>query len=327
MERAIRVAGTARAIAHPNPWVGAVLLTGDGATFEGSTEAPGGRHAEIVALDAARAAGRDTTGATLVVTLEPCCHTGRTGPCTDAIVAAGVQRVVYAIDDPDPRVAGAGADALRSACVDVVAGVCEAEVADQLAPYLHHRRTRRPWVVLKLASTLDGRLAAPDGSSQWITGEAARRDVHRLRAESDIVVVGAGTVRADDPALTTRHVAGRDPRRVVLGTAPAGARVHPCLEWHRPFGELLDVLGAEGVVQVLVEGGARVAGDVLRAGLVQQIVLYMAPALFAGDDALPMLAGRGAASIDELRRGHIASVDRLGDDLRLDVRPNPQREA
>jgi diaminohydroxyphosphoribosylaminopyrimidine deaminase / 5-amino-6-(5-phosphoribosylamino)uracil reductase len=147
-------------------------------------------------------AGADAAGSTLVVTLEPCSHHGRTPPCVDAIVAGGVARVVVGLLDPDPKVAGRGADALRDAGIDVEVGVGAESVAEQLAPYLHHRRTGRPYVVCKLATTLDGGLAAPDGTSQWITGVEARADAHRLRAESDAIVVGAGTVRADDPALT-----------------------------------------------------------------------------------------------------------------------------
>ena len=192
------------------------------------------------------------------MTLEPCSHHGRTGPCADALIAAGVARVVVAVADPDPQVAGAGLARLEAAGVAVEVGCRADEVADQLAPYLHHRRTGRPLVVLKLAATLDGRTAAADGTSQWITGVEARTDAHRLRAESQAVVVGAGTVAADDPTLTTRLVDGPDPTRVVLGRAPAGAAVHPCTEWTRDDGDLgalLDRLGADGVLQVLVEGG------------------------------------------------------------------------
>lgn len=326
MRMAMAAAARVRTRTSPNPWVGAALSTGSGRVFTGATEPPGGRHAEIVAMDAARAAGEDLRGAVLASTLEPCCHVGRTGPCTEAIVAAGVARVVAAVADPDDKVAGEGFAALRRAGVTVTEGVCAVEVAEQLASYLHHRRTGRPWVVLKMAATLDGRIAAPDGSSRWITGPEARADVHRLRAESDAVLVGAGTVRADDPALTVRDADGPDPRRVVLGRAPEGARVHPCLEWQGPWAALLDRLGGEGVVQLLVEGGASVAGDVLRQGLAQQVLLYVAPAFFGGDDARPLLAGEGAPTIAALRRGRIVAVDRVGDDLRIDYRPTAGEE-
>jgi diaminohydroxyphosphoribosylaminopyrimidine deaminase/5-amino-6-(5-phosphoribosylamino)uracil reductase len=296
--------------------VGAVLVSVSGAVFRGATEPTPGRHAEIVALDAA---GPAADGATLYSTLEPCSHTAVTGPCADAVVAAGVRRVVVGIEDPDQRVAGAGIARLRAAGVEVTVGVHHDAVAAQLAPYLKHRTTGRPWVVLKLAASLDGRTAAPDGSSRWITGEAARADAHRLRAESDAVIVGAGTVRADDPALTVRDVDGRDPLRVVLGRAPADARVHPALELDGDPGEVLDELGRRGVLQAMVEGGASVAGQFHRAGLVDRYVVYLAPVLFGGDDGRALLAGEGAATIDDVWRGRIVAVERLGDDLRIDL--------
>ena len=319
MSTAITAAAGARTRTSPNPWVGAVLLDADGAVVAtGATEPPGGRHAEIVALDAA---GDVARGATLVCTLEPCSHHGRTPPCTEAIIAAGLARVVVGITDPDERVAGSGLDALRRAGITVDLGVSANEVEAQLAPYLHHRRTGRPYVVCKLATSADGGTAAPDGTSQWITGGAARRDAHRLRAESDAILVGAGTVRADDPALTVRHIEGEDPLRVVLGSAPPEARVHPCLEWSGGLHELLDELGRRGIVQLMVEGGARVVGSFHAAGLVDRYVLYVAPALFAGADATPAIAGATAPTIDDLWRGRFDSVERVGDDVRLEIIP------
>lgn len=313
MRRALEVASAVRASTSPNPWVGAVIDPGG---FEGATQPPGGPHAEIVALEAAGDAAR---GATLVVTLEPCAHHGRTPPCVDAIIEAGVARVVVGIEDPDPNVRGRGIARLRDAGIDVEVGVLADDVSAQLAPYLKHRSTGRPWLVLKLAASVDGRTAAPDGSSQWITGEQARADAHRLRAESDAVIVGAGTVRADDPSLTVRHVEGRDPLRVVLGKAPADANVHPALELEGDLTTVLDELGRRGVVQALVEGGATVAGAFHRAGLVDRYVVYLAPTLFGGDDARPMFAGAGAPTIDDVWRGQITDVERLGDDLRLEL--------
>lgn len=306
------LAASVRASTSPNPWVGCVLSTG----HEGATQPPGGPHAEAVALAAAGDAAR---GATLWTTLEPCSHTGRTGPCAEAVVDAGVARVVVGIEDPDPQVAGRGIERLRAAGIDVTVGVLADEVGEQLAPYVKHRTTGRPWVVLKLGATLDGRIAAPDGTSRWITGEAARVDAHRLRAESDAVLVGAGTVRADDPSLTVRHVEGRDPLRVVLGDAPAEAKVQPAMSYRGDLGELLDQLGDKGVVQLLVEGGASVAHDFHAAGLVDRYVLYLAPALFGGDDARGVFAGPGADTIDDVWRGRIVSVERLGDDLRVEL--------
>jgi diaminohydroxyphosphoribosylaminopyrimidine deaminase/5-amino-6-(5-phosphoribosylamino)uracil reductase len=319
MARAVALAATVRSSTTPNPWVGAVLVPADdGPSYEGATNPPGGPHAEIVALRAA--AGR-ARGATLYTTLEPCAHHGRTGPCTDAIIEAGVARVVVGLTDPDRHVSGRGLEALRAAGVAVTVGVCEAEIAEQLAPYVKHRSTGRPWVILKLAATLDGRTAAPDGTSRWITGEAARADAHRLRADSDAVLVGAGTVRVDDPELTARLVPepSRQPLRVVLGTAAAGARLHPALELAGDLGAVLDELGGRGVLQVLVEGGAGVAHQFHRAGLVDRYVLYVAPAFLGGDDGRPVFAGPGAATMADVWRGRLVSVERLGDDIRVEV--------
>jgi len=319
LQRAIDVAATARLRTSPNPWVGCVLVTADGRSFEGATEPPGQRHAERVALDAATAAGANTRGATAYVTLEPCSHHGRTPPCANALIDAGVARVVMALDDPDPKVAGRGADRLHAAGIEVVHGVGAMAAAEQLAPYLHHRRTGRPFVVLKLATTLDGRIAATDGSSQWITGVEARTAAHQLRAESDAIVVGAGTVRTDDPSLTTRLVDGPSPRRIVLGHAPAGAKVHPCTEWTGDLSELLTHLGAEGVLQVMVEGGARAASSFHAAGLVDRYVFHLAPALMGdGPGALHQLS---TPTIAEMWRGRIVSTRRLGDDLEVVVEP------
>ena len=313
MRRALELAASVRASTSPNPWVGCVIEPGG---FVGATRPPGGDHAEIVAL---AAAGDRAAGATMVVTLEPCAHHGRTPPCVDAIIAARISRVVVGIEDPDPLVSGKGIARLREAGIDVEVGVLSSDVRAQLAPYLKQRTTGRPWVVLKLAATLDGRTAAPDGSSEWITGPEARADAHRLRAESDAVIVGAGTVRADDPALTVRDAPGDDPLRVVLGTIPKDARVRPALELSGDLGDVLDELGRRGVVQAMVEGGAGVAGDFHRAGLVDRYVLYLAPALFGGDDALPMFAGPGAATMADVWRGHIVSVERVGDDLKVEL--------
>lgn len=315
MGRAIALAAVVRTTTSPNPWVGSVIEPGG---FGGATQPPGGPHAEVVAL---RAAGEAARGATLYATLEPCAHSGRTPACVDVIIDAGVARVVIGVEDPDDRVRGAGIRALRAAGVTVDVGVCEAEVRAQLGPYLKHRGTGRPWVVLKLAATLDGRTAAPDGSSRWITGPEARADGHRLRAESDAVIVGAGTVRADDPSLTVRDAPGADPLRVVLGKAPADARVRPALEFSGGLGPVLDELGRRGVLQALVEGGARVAGEFHRAGLVDRYVVYLAPAFFGGDDAQPLFAGPGAPTIAEVWRGRMVSVVRLGEDLRLECSP------
>jgi diaminohydroxyphosphoribosylaminopyrimidine deaminase/5-amino-6-(5-phosphoribosylamino)uracil reductase len=321
MLRAVELAAGVRATTSPNPWVGCVIVTDDGEEAEGATRPPGGPHAEAVALAAADAAGLEVVGATVYVTLEPCSHHGRTAPCADALVEAGVARVVVGAVDPDVRVRGRGVARLRAAGIDVTTGVAVDTVNEQLAPYMTHRRTGRPYVVLKLAASLDGRTAAPDATSRWITGDEARTDAHRLRAESDAVLVGAGTVRADDPELTVRHVTGRDPLRVVLGQAPPGARVHPCVEMSGDLGGILDDLGARNVLQLLIEGGAGVAGSFHRAGLVDAYVLYLAPVLFGGDDAPGLFTGRGAATMADVWRGRITRVTPLGDDIRVDLHP------
>ena len=319
MQRALELGRGVRALTPPNPWVGCVIEAADGTVFEGATAMVGGPHAEANAL--AAAGTHDLRGATVWVTLEPCAHHGRTPPCADALVAAGVGRVVVAIDDPHPVVAGAGVSRLRDAGIDVEVGVRRAEAEALVAPYLHHVRTGRPYVVLKLAASLDGRTAAPDGSSQWITGPESRADAHALRAESDSILVGAGTVRADDPSLTVRDAAAPrgDPLRIVLGNAPPDAKVRPCLEHRGELGDLLDQLGAKGHLQLLVEGGATVAHDLHTQGLVDRYVLYLAPALFGGDDAAGLFAGPGAPTLDDVWRGRILSVRRLGDDLRIDL--------
>lgn len=320
LERARANAAAVRTATAPNPWVGAVLITEHGSVFDGATEPPGGRHAEIVALDATRAGGHTTEGATVVVTLEPCNHTGRTPPCTEALITAGVSRVIIGLVDPDPQVAGTGIQRLRRAGIEVDV-IDDAACHHQLTPYLHHRRTGRPFVVLKLAATLDGRTAAPDGTSRWITGPEARADVHRLRSESDAILVGAGTIRADDPELTVRAVAGPSPRRLVLGAAPPQARVRPCEELSGELEEILDRLGGQGVLQLMVEGGPTVAGAFHRAGLVDHYVIYLAPALLGGNEAFPLLGGPGVPTMADAWRGRILDITRLGEDLRLDLRP------
>ena len=316
MQHAIDAAWSVRTTTAPNPWVGAALLTTDGTVHVGATQPPGGAHAEIGVLTAA---GSDAVGATLAITLEPCCHTGRTGPCTTAIIEAGVVRVLIGIKDPDEQVAGGGITALQDAGIEVVVGTLSAEVRAQLEPYLHHRRTGRPYVILKLAATLDGRTAAPDGDSKWVTSEEARTDVHQMRAESQAILVGAGTVRADNPSLNVRLVDGPSPRRIVLGAAPADANIHPCTEWVGPIPELLDRLGTEGVLQLMVEGGANVASEFHDASLVDRYVLYVAPAIFGGNDAHPLFVGDGAPTMADLRRGRFVATRQLGNDIRLDV--------
>jgi diaminohydroxyphosphoribosylaminopyrimidine deaminase/5-amino-6-(5-phosphoribosylamino)uracil reductase len=319
MRLAVDTACTARLRSRPNPWVGAVVVAQNGEVFTGATLEPGNAHAEIVALNAA---AQHASGATLFSTLEPCNHTGRTGPCTQAIIDAGVSRVVVGTLDPDSKVSGSGVQQLRNAGLTVDVGVLEQEVKQQLAAYLHHRATGRPFVVLKMASTIDGRIAAADGSSKWITGETARKRVHQLRAESDAIVVGAGTVRADDPSLTVRDADGPSPRRIVLGVIDASAKVHPCTQWTGTLPDLLDTLGKEGVVQLLVEGGARVAASFHRERLINQYIMHIAPVIAGGDNAAGVFAGPAASTMADMWRGRIVSTTNLDGDIEIILEPN-----
>jgi diaminohydroxyphosphoribosylaminopyrimidine deaminase/5-amino-6-(5-phosphoribosylamino)uracil reductase len=261
-------------------------------------------------------------GGTLVCTLEPCRHVGRTGPCTTAVAEAGVARVVYAVPDPTDTAAG-GADVLRAAGVTVEQ--VDVEVAT-LEPWLHLQRTGRPYVTWKYAATLDGRGAAADGSSRWITGEAARADVHRLRGEVDAVVVGVGTVLVDDPQLTVRPAAGRQPLRVVLdrtGRTPPHARVRDdaaeTVVLAQDPEQVLTGLRERGVVSVLLEGGPTVAAAFLRGGLVDRVVGYVAPALLGAGPAT--VASLGVGTINDALRLRLTEVVRIGDDVRLTLLP------
>ena len=347
------LSGRALGATSPNPPVGALVLDRAGTVVgEGWTAPPGGPHAEVAALRQAGAAAR---GGTAVVTLEPCRHTGRTGPCTTALLEAGIARVVVGCADPTDR-AGGGAEVLRSAGVDVETGVLADEVAHgPLEAWLTSRRTGRPFVTWKYAATLDGRSAAADGTSRWITGEPARVDVHRLRSEADAVLAGSGTVLADDPQLDVRpdlrSPADRQPLRVLVDTrarTPATARAltgdRPALVLHGPQarpagypqsaavatdaaghvdpGAVLALLqDRHGVVSVLLEGGPTLAGSFVARGLVDRVVAYVAPALLG--DGPAALAYAGAGTITDVHRLRIDDVTSIGDDLRLTLRPVP----
>jgi diaminohydroxyphosphoribosylaminopyrimidine deaminase/5-amino-6-(5-phosphoribosylamino)uracil reductase len=332
MRHAVTLAARGRGTTSPNPVVGCVILGSDGVTVvgEGWHERAGGPHAEVNAL---AAAGQRAAGGTAVVTLEPCSHVGRTGPCTEALLSAGIVRVVVGVADPDPVAAG-GAAVLRAAGVDVETDV-ETEAAARVNEHwLHAIRTRRPFVIWKYAATLDGRSAAADGSSRWITGSAARTDVHRLRAEVDAVVVGVGTVLADDPELTVRHVdAAHQPIRVVLdseGRTPATARVRDDAAdtWiltaddvpRHDVDAVLTLLYDRGVRSVLLEGGPTLAGAFLDAGRIDEVVGYVAPALL-GQGTSALAASSTGSSIDRAQRLHLIDVTSLDGDLRLTARP------
>jgi diaminohydroxyphosphoribosylaminopyrimidine deaminase/5-amino-6-(5-phosphoribosylamino)uracil reductase len=366
MGRALALAAGVRRRTPPNPWVGCVVVRDGAAVGEGATEPPGGPHAEAGAL---AAAGDRSRGATAYVTLEPCSHHGRTPPCADALVDAGVRRVVVAIEDPDPNVCGAGVARLREHGVTVDVGVGAEPARRLLQPYLVHRTLGRASVVLKTALSLDGRIAARDGTSHWITGEPARADAHELRADSQAVVVGAGTALADRPALTardTREPVARQPLRVLLdatGRVPAdgplfdtalaptlvvttaaapepvtgawlaaGAKVQTVAAAHDGQGvdllSALELLGSLGVLQALVEGGARLAGRLLEAGLVDRLVAYVAP-LVLGASATPAFDAPGPPTIAAAQRFQLVATTQLGDDVRLDYEgadPTPTPE-
>ncbi|HWS57364.1 MAG TPA: bifunctional diaminohydroxyphosphoribosylaminopyrimidine deaminase/5-amino-6-(5-phosphoribosylamino)uracil reductase RibD [Actinotalea sp.] len=307
----------------PNPRVGAVLLAPDGTVLgEGWHDGAGTPHAEVRAIAAARAAGHDLRGATAVVTLEPCAHTGRTGPCTLALLEAGVTRVVHSVTDPDPQAAG-GAAVLEAAGVEVVGGLLSEEGESVLGAWLPAVRSGRPLVTLKLAATLDGRVAAADGTSRWITSAEAREHAHRFRATVDAIAVGTGTVLADDPALTARAggvAASHQPLRVVVGhrTVPANARLRGpggqllTLATHDPH-EVLETLAARQVRHLLVEGGPVLAAAFLAAGLVDRIHAYLAPVLLGAGRAA--VGDLGITTLADAARWHTVTVERVGPDV------------
>lgn len=328
MLTAIRASTAVRGTTSPNPPVGCVILdAADRAVGVGATQPAGGPHAEVVAL---RAAGDRARGGTAVVTLEPCAHQGRTPACTEAILAAGIIRVVYAVSDPNPAAAG-GADVLGSAGVVSRRGLLAEQVErGPLRAWLHFARTGRPHVTWKFAATLDGRSAAADGSSKWISSAESRADVHELRGMVDAIVAGTGTVLTDDPQLTARTPAGvlrsRQPLRVVVGTrdVPAAARVRDdaadtlVLSMTDP-GEVLVALAGRGVVDVLLEGGPRLAGGFLAVGAVQRVLAYLAPTLLgAGSSALGDI---GVSTLGGALHLDYEDVTRCGPDLRISATP------
>ena len=350
MARALELAARGRGWVEPNPLVGAVVSQHGAIVGEGWHERFGRAHAEINAL---RQAGDRARGATLYVTLEPCCHFGKTPPCTEAVVGAGVRRVVSAMLDPFPQVAGQGAARLREAGIVVEVGVGEAAARRLNAPYLKRLRTGRPWVHAKWAMTLDGKIATRTGRSKWITGEAARQRVHELRGRMDAIVVGRGTLVADDPLLTARPPGPRTATRVVLTATgeglPTACRLLETVQdapvlivtqessveritlWRTrgadvlglppgPTGHLdvksvLTELGRRGMTNVLVEGGAGTLGRFLDAGEIDEVHAFIAPKLIGGSAALSPIGGLGLADLDRSLRLTDWQVERLGDDL------------
>jgi diaminohydroxyphosphoribosylaminopyrimidine deaminase/5-amino-6-(5-phosphoribosylamino)uracil reductase len=326
MRRALAASTLVHGTTSPNPPVGAVVLDAGGAVVGvGATSPPGGPHAEVVAL---REAGERARGGTAVITLEPCAHHGRTPPCTDALRAAGVAAVVFAVPDPHPT-AGGGAAVLRAAGISVREGTLADQVRrGPLRAWLHAVRRGRPHVTWKLAATLDGRSAAADGTSRWITGEAARGEVHALRSIVDAVVVGTGTVLTDDPALTARRPDGtalpHQPLRVVVGhrDIPPGHALDAPDVLHlrtRDPDAVLAALQERGVVDVLLEGGPRLAGAFVAAHRVDRVLAYLAPALLGAGPAA--LGEAGVGTIDAIERLQVDEVRRVGADILVDGRP------
>jgi diaminohydroxyphosphoribosylaminopyrimidine deaminase / 5-amino-6-(5-phosphoribosylamino)uracil reductase len=342
MAHALTLARLGLGRTSPNPSVGAVLLAADGRVLgEGTTERAGGRHAEIVALHDARDRGHDVVGATLVVTLEPCCHHGRTPPCTDAVIAAGIGRVVIGMRDPFPKVDGLGVAALKSAGLEVVEG-CEAGAcARQILGFAKALRLGLPEVTAKVAMSLDGHLATATGESQWITGPEARAHGRQLRRSHDAILVGMGTVLADDPQLTVRDGSGLDPvpvvldthlripsdrrlfaggRALVVTTQAAQPRAIPgevvrvdALNGRVDAAAALRALVDRGMHRVLVEGGGEVLRSLFDQGLVDTLQLYVSGALLPG--GRPWLAGPALESLSGATRLQLADAVRIGDDL------------
>ncbi|MHC2996546.1 bifunctional diaminohydroxyphosphoribosylaminopyrimidine deaminase/5-amino-6-(5-phosphoribosylamino)uracil reductase RibD [Tepidiphilus sp. HLB4] len=353
MRRALRLARKGLETTTPNPRVGCVIVSSDGRLLgEGWHERAGEPHAEIHALRQAGAAAR---GATCYVTLEPCSHHGRTPPCADALIAAGVARVVVALQDPNPRVAGKGIERLRQAGIAIDVGLCAEASAELNRGFLTRMTQGRPWFRLKTAATLDGRTALADGRSRWITGEAARRDVHRWRARSCLVLTTIATVLADDPELTVRHVpCRRAPRRAVLDSTlrlPESARLlHGEPVWiftvreeaekrarlearghrvirlpadaagHIDLAALARWLGANEINEVLIEAGATANAAFLTAGLVDEWLHYAAPCVL-GNQARALFALPEPGTLEEAPRFRVEETKRLGEDLRLRLRP------
>jgi diaminohydroxyphosphoribosylaminopyrimidine deaminase/5-amino-6-(5-phosphoribosylamino)uracil reductase len=345
MRHALALAERGRGFVEPNPMVGAVVLDSAGQfAGEGWHQQFGGPHAEVFAL---AAAGERTRGGTLIVTLEPCCHHGKTPPCTDAVLKAGIARVLAAMSDPFPKVAGGGLAILRNAGVEVHVGLCEPEALALNAPYLKLLRTRQPWVHAKWAMSLDGKIATRTGDSKWISGEESRKRVHELRGRMDAIIVGRGTVVADDPLLTARPVGARVAARVVIsasgelpercqlhatarevpvvvytanatalaGWATAGAEVVTLSDNAMSLDAILTDLGRRRFTNVLIEGGAKLLGSVLDARAVDEFHVFIAPKLIGGDEASSPVGGIGAARMSDALRFERMTFATSGEDV------------
>ena len=353
MRLALELAALGRGTTSPNPMVGAVVVADGDVAGSGYHRFAGGPHAEVYAIDAAGARAR---GATLFVSLEPCNHSGRTPPCTRRILEAGIRRVVVAMRDPNPRAAG-GVEVLRGQGVEVSLGVCEAEAGELNEAFVAHVRTGRPFVTAKCAATLDGRIATRTRDSKWVTGEQARAYVHELRHATDAILVGAGTIAADDPLLTAR-ASDREPKDPVRIVLDAKLRIDPAAKvlnhrcasetWvvagsgvttaararvERPGVRVLDAetrdglialeplmaqLGGMGIQALLIEGGARVLGSAFAAGIVDKVCFFYAPLVLGGDDGIPMCSGRGAERMRDCIRLERIRTRRFDDDVLIE---------
>jgi diaminohydroxyphosphoribosylaminopyrimidine deaminase / 5-amino-6-(5-phosphoribosylamino)uracil reductase len=312
LQRALELAEGGRGTTHPNPVVGAIVVQDGRVVGEGWHVRAGGPHAEVIALEAADGHAR---GSTLYVTMEPCAHHGRTPPCVDAVLAAGVRRVVAGCLDPGVD-SGGGLERLRASGIDVQL-VDAFECRAQNEAWRTWVTESRPFVTYKAAMTLDGRLAASSGDARWVSGEESRRRAHELRAASDAVAVGMGTARAENPRLDARDVdAPRQPRRIAFGHGPLpeGSELELV---EGPLEDALRRLAEEDVQSLLLEGGPTLAGAFLRAGLLDKLVLFVAPTLIGGDDAPPLFAGPGAPTMAEAISLSGLEADRLGNDLVL----------
>lgn len=350
MLQALALSKKARFLSPPNPWVGCVIVKDKVIVGEGFTQEAGGPHAEIVALNQAK---EKAQGATAYVTLEPCCHWGKTPPCTEALIRAQVKKIFVAVQDPDTKVSGKGIRQLKEAGIEVELGLCEPQVTETLKPYLFQRKMKRPFVVAKAACSLDGRIAANDGSSQWLSSEKARLDAQGLRAESQAILIGAGTAAKDLPRLTLRDLPYKQPLRVVLDSKgalpPKGplfdTTLAPTLiittedasdktiaEWQRhgvrverlpkaeqgvDLTETLKLLESLGVIQVLCEGGGQLLGSLIKQKLMDHLVLYLSPVIL-GDQGLPLFVNLPIPTLENAPRLKLVDTLDLDGTVRLD---------
>jgi len=354
MNMALDLAVQGRGYTSPNPLVGAVVVNDGIVAGKGFHVAVGQNHAEVNALNDA---GDRAKGATLYVTLEPCNHFGRTPPCTQKVIKAGVKRVVVAMQDPNTTVKGGGNEYLRGHGIDVTEGVCEKRARKINEAFIKYTQTQRPFVILKCAATLDGRIAARTGDAKWITGERSRGYVHHLRHATDAIMVGIGTVKADDPSLTTRlkNVRTKDPLRIILDTKlsidtnakvlqlkseasaiiVAGDSVSAKKKWRIEqqgaqvisvglkdgridLNALMNRLGAMGVTSLLIEGGSRVSASAMAASIVDKIIFFFAPKISGGDDGIPICKGPGPDLISDCIRVDDITTRQFGNDVMIE---------